>query len=263
MFGIFNKKPPLDEDAISWMFDCYEWALHNLGGDVFFEKTHLVCPDNHFFPGEESSPEAKSQLILDQVKKHASMEQWPVRLVDEGTYLESSFVQSAPKLVVNGAVRGTTALQPELNVPEEALYVVYQPGLLRNPQALIANYAQMLANYLGYTANEPAPGGNENWPLLTEMIAIFMGFGLMYANTAGNVRITSCGSCQAPSADRVNYLSQYDAAYALAIFTALKNIDSATVRKYLKKTLHPFYKKAESDVLSRTQQLERLRIFKK
>jgi hypothetical protein len=261
MFKLFDKKPVLDETAIQWMFDCYEWAFRNLDAKLFFESTTLVYPNNDYFPGQENSPEAKSNLILDQVRQHAGMKNWPVRLVDEDTYLASSFVNTAPKLTIEGSARGATALQPVLNAQEDALFIVYQPNLLRNPQALIANYAQMLANYLGYTVVDPPPGGIENWPMLTEMIAIFMGFGLMYANTAGNVRISSCGSCQGPSAERVNYLSQYDAAYALAIFAALKNIDTKEIKPYLKKTLHTFYRKALAEVESRDDEMSRLRKF--
>lgn len=262
MFGLFDKKSLLDEDVILWMFDCYAWMLRNLNASVFYNQTRLVCPNNDFFPGEENTPEAKSQLILRQVAEHAGMQHWPVSLVDEDTYLASSFVSAAPRLTAPGQVRGTGALQPALNTPEDALFVVYQPQLLRNPQALIANYAQMLGNYLGYSVAEPPPGGPENWPMLTEMIAIFMGFGLMYTNTSGNVRVSSCGSCQGPVAERVNYLSQYDAAYALAMFCSLKGIAFSDVRPFMKKTLHAFFKKALLDVESHESELKRLKEIK-
>ena len=261
MFKLFDKKPILDETAIQWMFDCYEWAFRNLDPAVFFKQTSLVYPNNEYFPGQGNSPEEKSQLILEQVKQHAGMNHWPVRLVNEETYLDSSFASSAPRLIAEGSVRGTSALRPKLEVSEDALFVLYQPNLLKNPQVLIANYAQMLGSYLGYTVNEPPPGGVENWPMLTEMIAIFMGFGLMYANTAGNVRVNSCGSCQGPIAERVNYLSQYDAAYALAIFVKLKNINLKEVKPYLKKTLHPFFKKALSEIEMRENEMASLRKF--
>lgn len=262
MFGMFDKKTLLDEDAVQWMFDCYAWALRNTDPSVFFNQTQLVYPNNDFFPGEGDSPESKSKLILQQVAKHAGMEHWPIRLVDEDTYLDSSFANNAPRLTASGSVRGTAALQPVLNIPEDSLFIVYQPHLLQNPQALIANYAQMLANYFAYTVAEPPPGGVENWPVLTEILAIFMGFGLMYTNTSGNVRVSSCGSCQGPSAERVNYLSQYDAAYALAIFATLKEKGFNEIKPFLKKTLHTFFKKALADVGTRNKEIELLKEFK-
>ena len=140
--------------------------------------------------------------------------------------------------------------------------VVYQPELLRNPQALIANYAQLLAHYLGSTAQQPPPGGTDNWPHVTELLGVYLGFGLMFANTAYNVRVSSCGSCQGPTAERVNYLSQYDISYALAIFSVLKDIPNKHVTAYLKKTLHPFYKKAVKDVMGRVEALNKLKEFK-
>lgn len=261
MIKLFEKKPVLDEATVQWMIDCYAWSLRNLDAAIFFNETKLVFPNNDYFPGQENTPEAKSQLILEQVKKHANMERWPVSIVDENTYLESSYASNSPKLLVDGSGRGSSALLPKIDSPEKSLYIVCQPTLLQNPQALIANYAQMLANYLGYTSTEPPPGGVENWAQLTEMIAIFMGFGLMYANTSGNVRVNSCGSCQGPSAERINYLSQYDAAYALAIFARLKNIEFGEVKPYLKKTLHTFYKKALADLDNREPELNQLRSY--
>lgn len=263
MIKLFDKKPILDEAVIAWMFDAYGWSLRHFDAKVFFNETRLVYPNNDFFPGEENTPEEKSRLILDQVKKHASMERWPVQIVDEDRYLESSYVNQPPKLLVDGNSRGSTAMLPKIESPEDSLYIVYQPALLQNPQALIANYAQMLASYLGYTANEPPPGGSENWPLITEMVAIFMGFGLMYANTSGNVGSKSCASCQVPTAERINYLSQYEAAYALAIFAKLKKIEFSEIKPYLKKTLHAFYRKAIAELDKRAAELDRLREFAK
>ncbi|WP_455207664.1 hypothetical protein [Kaarinaea lacus] len=256
MFSLFQTKPLLDEESIQWMFDCYAWALRNFDAKVFFNETILVVPNNECFPGKEESVYGRANLILQQVKRHAGMAAWPVQLVEEQDY-----VNAIPQLSFEGTVRGQHALAPKSVQANTSLLATYQPELLRNPQALIANYTQLLAHYLGGTTGEMPPGGAENWPHVTELLGVFMGFGLMFANTAYNVRVSSCGSCQGPAAQRTNYLSQFDITYALAIFAVLKQIPTKDVTRYLKKTLHPFYKKAVKDVMGQQEELFKLKEF--
>jgi hypothetical protein len=262
MINLFKSQPLLDEESIQWMMDCYVWALQNFDARVFYNQTILVVPSNEHFAGKEDSPEGRTRLILEQVKHHAGMTSWPVYMVDQQEFTASNVTANPPKMLCNGSVRGEQAVVPQLSELNERLLVIYQPELLSNPQALIANYVQMLAHYLGSTAKQAPPGGTDNWPHVTELLGVFLGFGLMFANTAYNVRVSSCGSCQGPSAERVNYLSQYDISYALAIFSVLKDIPNKQVTAYLKKSLHPFYKKAVKDVIKREEALSKLKEFK-
>ncbi|MCI0506421.1 MAG: hypothetical protein L0Z73_09970 [Gammaproteobacteria bacterium] len=256
MFNFFQTKPLLDEESIQWMFDCFGWALRNFDPRVFFDETILVTPTNECFPGKEHSEHGKANLILQQVKRYAGMANWPLQLAQQ-----QGGEMAVPSLPFAGAAWGQHALAPVTAEASVYLPVTYQPELLRNPQALIANYAQLLAHYLGGTAREAPPGGEENWPHVTELLGVFMGFGLMFANTAYRVRVSSCGSCQGPVAERRNYLSQFDITYALAIFSVLKQIPAKEVIKHLKKTLHPFYKNALKDVTAHEAELVRLKGF--
>jgi hypothetical protein len=256
MFNLFQKSPLLDEESVQWMFDCYAWALRHFDAAVFFNETILVVPTNDCFPGEGDSPYAKAYLILQQVKRHAGMSNWPVYLVEEDAY-----EHAIPQLAFEGTVRGQHALAPKTAGVNARLLATYQPESLRNPQAMIANYAQLLGHYLGSNSRDVPPGGVENWPHVTELLGVFMGFGLMFANTAYQARVSSCGACQGPIMQRTNYLSQFDITYALAIFAVLKQIPNKDVIKYLKKTLHPFYKNAVKDVLRREEELKTLKEF--
>lgn len=257
MISLFQSKPVLDEESIQWMLDVYSWALRNFDARVFFEETILVTPTNECFPGEKQTAFDKADLILQQVKRHASMAAWPVELVEEDANLNQ-----IPELAFEGSVRGQYALAPKSPGKNTRLPVSYRGELLRNPQIIISDYAQILAHYLGGTTSELPPGGAENWPHCTELLGVFMGFGLMFANTAYNVRVSSCGSCQGPSLERVNYLSQYDICYALAIFAELKEIPSGQVLTFLKKSLHPFYKKALKDIRGRSHELNMLKEYR-
>ncbi len=141
----------------------------------------------------------------------------------------------------------------------QKLVIPYSREHLRNPEVLIAEFAYTLAHYLGMTAGEAPPGGEENWRHVTELLAVFMGFGVMMADSANTTKIRSCSSCSGPAVERQNYLSQYDVTYALAIFCCLKDIPAREGVKSLKSSLRPFFKKAMKDVLHRNMQLQHLR----
>ena len=257
MFGLFGNNKLLDDESILWMFDTYAWALKNFGSDVFYNETKLVLPTSEHFPGRENSVHSMAGLIFEQVKEHASLKHWPCRLEDEST----CNVTVLPKLQVDGAIRGSKGVISNSVDDANKLLITYNSALVRQPEALIANYAHILAHYMGANAEERPPGGEENWPHITEVLAVFMGFGVMFANSALNLKINSCGSCQGPMADRNNFLSQYDITYALAIFSVLKNIPDKQVTRHLKSSLRGFYKKSVKDIKSRKEEVERLRII--
>jgi len=108
-------------------------------------------------------------------------------------------------------------------------------------------------------AQEPPPGGTSHWPEATEALAVFMGFGLMFANSAFTVPIRTCGSCGGPPAQRRSYLDQYQSTYALAIFSVLKDVPNKAVLGHLKQALRPFFRKCVREIQNNREALTRLR----
>jgi len=258
MLSLFKNTELLDEYTIEWLFDTYAWALRNFDSDVFYNDTLLVTPTNQHFSGEGQGAEGddKANFIFSKVKEYAGLGHWPCQLVDAESFVPITVTQ----LAETSGLRGAKGIIPVIDHAENTFPIQYDPGLLARPEALIASYAHTLSHYLGSTAQQAPPGGTENWPQLTEVLSVFMGFGLMFANSAHVNTIRSCGSCQTPVVNRQAFLSQYEIVYALAIFTVLKQIPNKKVTPYLKKTLHTFYKKAVKDVTRRKQALEDLSI---
>jgi len=251
---LLKPKTCLDQETTLWLFDTFAWALRNLDARVFYDETILVTPSNQHFPGTENSAHGMANLIFSQVKEHAGLKHWPTKL----TNMAGDRPAASPKIEIKGALRGLKGVMPSGAVSHH-LPVVYNPDQLRAPQVLIADFAHVLAHYLGSMSQEPPPGGAENWPHITEVVAVFMGFGLMMANSASTVNIRSCGSCSGPAVERSNALSQYDITYALAIFSGLKEIPPKEVLANLKKSLRPFYKKAAKEVMNKKDELNRIR----
>ncbi|WP_444994775.1 hypothetical protein [Aliikangiella sp. IMCC44359] len=282
MLNLFNRnKQLLDEDIIEWIFNCYAWAFEQFDKDVFLSETVLVIPDNKHFPGKETTAEGMANLIFEQVKAYAAMAHWPTRLVD----MSQTNEEPQPlQLQVSGSLRGNNAIasfsnpqaltnampvssmpissmpissmpqstMPQNAAPDNRIPFVYHPQQLKNPEGLIAHLAHGLSHHLASVATKRPPGGAEYLPMASELIGIFMGFGLMYANSAKAKHFGGCGSCgQGPA--RQAFLSEEEATYALALFCQLKGVESRDVTKHLKKHLRGFFKAAVKDCKKRVE----------
>ncbi len=250
MFGLTGRQKLVDEPMVEWLFDSFEWAMLQFDAEVFFSESLLVIPTNEHFPGRVNSVHGMAQLIFDHVKTYAGMQHWPFVLMDQA----ACAIPAPAGIRIQGALRGARG-ESQDNV--DRLVMSYDPTLVNNPEALIASYAHGLAHYLGQTATSPPPGGGEYWPHATEVVAVFMGFGLMFANSAFTVPVRSCGSC-GPKAERRSYLTQHESTYALALYCTLKDIPVRAVLRHLKKPLRPFYRQAVNDIRARQDDFERL-----
>jgi hypothetical protein len=255
ILDLFRRAPLLDDTTRAWIHEVFAWALRHQGREVFFGGTELVLPTPEFFPGRADSVHGMAQLVFDSVRGHAGLGHWPCRLLEPGALAPQPY--PAPPLARPvRALQGSAA--PVVQDAAPALFS-YAPELVRNPEALIANFAREFAHHLAAAAPEPPPAGAENWGHVTELVGVFMGFGIMFANTAFTVRVNSCGSCQGPAAERPGFLSRADISYALALFCRLKDIPAARVRPHLKSALRPFFRRALADIGRSPEVLARLR----
>jgi hypothetical protein len=254
LLGLFVKKSPLDEWSSQWLFDAFGWALENFDAGFFHHHTVLVLPNNQFFPGRADSVDAMANLIFDQVKRYAGMGHWPTRLEDQG----SCSLAPPAQIDLGGELRKHEAIMPALAADAPRLQILYNPQQVSRPEGLIASFAHVLSHFLGQTADKPPPGGADYWPQVTELLAVYLGFGVMFANSAFTFK-GGCGSCYNPNANRDAYLSELEATYALAIFCVLKGIQSSEVTPHLKKHLRGVFKSCLREIQDRGADMQRLR----
>jgi hypothetical protein len=256
MFDLFGKRPLLQESSAHWLLEAFGWSLKHFDAPLFFRDSRLVLPDNQHFPGRADTPEVMANLIFDRVKRYAGVTHWPTRLV----LPDSCSLLDSPRIEIKGALRGPEGISEPETAATQHLLIPYNPQQLNNPEGMIASFAHVLAHYLAQMAPEPPPGGIEYWPHVTELLAIYLGFGLMFANSAFTFR-GGCGSCYNPQANRDAYLSELESTYALAIFAVLKGIPQSTVTRHLKGHLRGFYKRAVKEIGGHHEALSRLNSF--
>jgi hypothetical protein len=248
MLTFFNRKQLLlDEEIIEWIFNCYAWTLEQFDKDFFVNKADLVIPDNEHFPGRENSADGMASLIFDQVKQYAGMAHWHTPLYN---LINSSIVAQSNQQIANEGTFPQT---------DTSIGYKYHPEQLKSPEGIIAHFAHGLSHQLARTAKVPPPGGEDYLPMARELTGVFMGFGIMFANSAVVARAGGCGGCGgAPSPVRQIFLSEEEATYALAVFCHLKSIDSRKAAKHLKKHLRRYFKAALKDCKHRLQNDSRL-----
>jgi hypothetical protein len=250
----------MDEGSRQWLFDSFGWAITHFDADFFANDSKLVLPTNEFFPTRAHSADELANSVFDGVKAYTGLTQWPFQLVAPERYQPQHFQVKNHPLILRGQTQDTSQYSNMLTNPADRLSVSYDPVQMNQPQVMVANYASMLSSYLVGLSNQLPPGGEEYRAPGIEVLSIFMGFGVMFANTAYAFR-GGCSSCHNHAANRVAVLTENESVFALALFCQLKDIDTKTVAPQLKKYLRPLYKQAVKEIHSLPDELERLQLL--
>lgn len=252
MLTLFKPKKLLDEGTTQWLFDCYAWALENFDGALFAQQTQLILPTDQFFPDQAASPDEAANQLLQRVLNYSAMQQWPCRA---HPIANQNDIPATPRIHIEQALRGD---QAKISVEGEGVIAVpYDPNALRQPDALIAALAQNLALLLSRAIATPPPGGEEYRGPATDLLAIFLGFGLFMTNNAFNIQ-RGCSSCSGPSVQMMGELTEEQMCYALAIFCQFKKIENNKVLPHLKKSLRKLFKQARKEIQQSPQELNLL-----
>lgn len=274
----FKAKPVVDETSKEWIFDTFAWCIDQLDGEFFKEKSELILPNNSFYPGSASSVEEMADKIFSNTLNYTGMTSWPLHLVPAESYIQKAM----PQLTVKSRLRGETAKVssvvaaqmnsdknstirykiegealtssiPSSTQAEDTIDIAFHPSQLNQPQDLIAYLVQVQAGILVNQHGILPPGGEEVLPQTIDLVACFMGFGVIFANTAYQFK-GGCGSCNNRNLNRQPALPELETVYALALFCVIKEIDVKPVKKALKPHLGKAFRQAHKEISLYLQQ---------
>ncbi|MGB1262555.1 MAG: hypothetical protein ACPG52_06575 [Cognaticolwellia sp.] len=248
---LFSPKTIIDENTQNWILDTFAWAIENFDINVLKNDARLVLPTNEFYPGTVSSIDEMAQTMFAKTKEYAGMQQWPIAITSTAPPLNTPI----DNLTLGAVIRGEHA-EVALSTDHEALMLGFTPQQVNQPQDLIAGISQALASILVVSNKTLPPGGQEYLPQAIDLVACFMGFGVIFANTAYQFK-GGCGSCNNASLNRQAALTEPETLYALALFCVLKKQPIKTVKGHLKAHLRKdfthAYKSIEQSLSSSTQ----------
>lgn len=224
----FRSRPLVDAGTAAWHVENFAWLLRLFGGDGAFEKAQLILPKPGFFPTDGEQGHALALCIFSSVKVHCGMFGWEVLLVPDNNPL------SQPMALRFDAVAPQRYALGTFDANSDSVQISYSPALLTHPERLIATFAHELGHYLLATRTEALICADDEIECLTDLTAVFMGFGVFLANTRFNVETMTDGVMSGWRMGRSGYLPEADLIFALALFLRTKRMDSAEATRFLK-----------------------------
>jgi hypothetical protein len=221
--ALFGPRTFLDPEDEAWQIDTWQWFVRQLG-----PVPGLVTPTRAFFPPTTETGAARVEHIFRYIKQHADMDHLHCRLVAQPRSASLRVGDVAALKPVEHAPAGTFAVEGN-----EAV-VSYDPAHADDPLALTAVLIHELAHYrLAHMRHEP-PGGEELHEYTTDLLTVYLGFGIFSANSAFNFSQHQDVMSQGWRHSRLGYLGERGFVFALAIFLELRKQPSDDVRPFLK-----------------------------
>lgn len=238
----FKRKPIVDPDTAEWHADNFAWLTSSFGGNGALAAT-LVLPKPGFFPSQGEKGHDRALRIFERVKQYCGMENWPVELVPDHN---PAAIESSP-LSLSAPVHGKHA-HGTFSVTGGAVQISYAPSLLGHPERLIATFAHELAHYLLATARTSPPCADDEHEFLTDLAAVYLGFGVFMANSVLDFEPLQDGLWHGWRMGRSGYLPEQDLVFATALFIAVKDLDPSSAYQCLKPHLSKLLKRGLRDL---------------
>jgi len=248
--SFFSRKTSFDEERIDWLFQGYQWLLANYGGyDSFLSSYHLVLNDRKDFPIPAPSSPDYVDCIFNQIMTNMGMGDWAVRLIPMSEAdSDMEFEIDSSDLSMGYSFDGAAGF---FSIDDMGRVTIgYGDELINQFSALVATLSHEASHYLITKSITEMPGGWKNLEPITDLTAIFTGFGIFQCNDASVV--THSG--QGVSSKLAGYLPESGRAYALAIFCELTMLDAKFVAKQLRPNPRALFKAAIKDLQSNRRQ---------
>jgi len=237
LMGLFGPKRPLGAEEWEWQLAAFRWLLEEFEGIDKHRAGILATPDGACFPDSALEGDARAEELLHQVMAVADIADWPVRLVMEEGEPELRAVSHMHAITPEtGWAMGTFQMVGD-GAGGWLAEIVASRQQLRDEAALVATLAHEVAHYLLSSSDRAMPGGEDCHELLTDLTAVFLGFGIFLGNSARYARHTPAEAGQIGGwflSGSQGYLSERALMSALAISETLAGRDPMAAAPYLK-----------------------------
>ncbi len=254
MIWPFTRRPLLDEETASWHLENFEWLVSSYASSQSLSAATLVLPKPNYFQTDGKKGHALAEHLFAQVKAYCQIEEWPTELRPQSGTPQPG--RGLFEVQQNRSVLGTYQGHPANHIR-----ITYAPHLLKNPQSLIATFAHEIGHAIIDRAPKPPVCAHDEVEFLTDLAAIYMGFGVFLANTAFQFtqwRDDALGT-QGWQSSRTGYLPETDLVFATAIFIRVKQLDPTEARSSLKPHLGSQLDRALRDLDAREPDIARIR----
>jgi hypothetical protein len=240
MFSLFGARLPIDSDELEFQLATFKWLIGQFGPVA----QPLILPTRDYFSAEALAGRAGARTIFEEVRALAGMADWPCEL-RPGTRERPIDAGNAHLLRHEGQPPPCGTFQVKEGLAGRHGVITYNPSMERDPAGLVATFAHELGHYLMATAAADPPGGWDLHELHTDLIAVYLGFGVFMANHARSFSHFSTESGSGWQANWRGYLSEQALVTATIIFQRLAGRDPSEARPHLKDYLAGILKTAD------------------
>jgi len=230
---LFRRRPPIDADEWEWQLASFVWLEREYADDAILHSRILARPDGDEFPDTDAAGHALAEELLRQVKVIAGVEHWPTDLVP---MQQRPIAKSLSPGIAFAGGSGAAGTFQMVAGPDNLFRaeIHYAEEDLERPVDLVGTLAHEVAHYRLHKLRAHGPGGEDCEELLTDLTAIWLGFGIMLGNQARYGLHTANEHGQWYTSGSRGYLSEGARMCAVAISETLAGRDPMAAAPYLK-----------------------------
>jgi hypothetical protein len=227
---MFNStsKCPVEPKAREWIEHRMHWLTQQFGLNKL-RSTQIVLPRAKFFPDGFDGSDESVRALLNRVCNYMGI---------TGETIHLSFYEERPPVETDGLVEGTAGLYVEEG---GAFRIWLEVKNLDDPLALVATMAHELGHVLLLGHGRISADVEDHEPL-TDLLTVFLGLGVITANSVVRETSWSAGVWSGWSVGRRGYLTMQMYGYALALFAHLRDETRPDWAKHLRPDVRAAFK---------------------
>jgi hypothetical protein len=245
----------IDTDLLEWQVCHWKWLIESLQPYHDLDRIRLIQPTPLDFPVAAKTAEERAAQTFKCIQKHFALDAWPCTLMP---FEEADDVMKniLPVLARPEQSNGAAGL---FEVTKQSEVIIrYKPDQTGDPMAMIATMAHELCHYVLATIPHEPPGGWDDHEPVTDLTAVFFGFGIFLANSSFRFSQWQDSHYQGWSASRQGYLSEDALSLALALFCVYRDIDPDLASRHLSTNPRSYFRSYHQALVKRQKKAGRL-----
>jgi len=170
---MFWSRTLVDNDTEEWVEEGFTWLISTFGVEAYFDETQLILPTRDFFQSPGGTSREAAQAVFDEVRGHMGMEDWHCELIRQDEDPDTHVAIGHSIQGIEQSPGGT------FGHDGQKFTITYAPDLMKQPVSFLNLLSHELAHYLLSADVENVPGGMEAHEIMTDLAAIYAGFGVI------------------------------------------------------------------------------------
>ncbi len=237
---MFLSKCPVNQHEKRWIEESMLWLVDQFGAQTLRQSV-VILPTEDYFPEPYQGTEQCVRTVMARVCRYMRTDP---DLLDLQIYYEGMDSPGNPPLSLGVVHRrsGSAGLYGAPAWEGGQAVIGIEATKLKDPPGLVATIAHEVAHFL--LRDKDLPHGQLHQELLTDLVPIFFGLGILTSNVAFRFVQWRDPQYQGWRASRQGYLSEPMYGYALAAFAWMRGDQKVRWARHLTSNIRPYLKQS-------------------